>query len=102
MVNSIVRTDRWQLAPTPEQAKHLEQTEKTYRSYARALIGVVFTHFDQIVSAVLPVLQLNDSFMPPKTTQILATNTLGETSISSRLTYVELLSKLLLGKSPVL
>jgi hypothetical protein len=27
---------------------------------------------------------------------------LGETSISSRLTYVELLSKLLLGKSPVL
>ncbi|MGQ4647729.1 hypothetical protein [Lyngbya aestuarii] len=54
MGNSIVRTDRWQLAPTPEQVKHLERTEKMYRSYARALIGVVFTHFDQIVSADSP------------------------------------------------
>ncbi len=54
MSNSIVRTDRWLLAPMPEQVKHLERTEKMYRSYARALIGVVFTHFDQIVRADSP------------------------------------------------
>ena len=54
MSNSIVRTERWLLAPMPEQVKHLERTEKMYRSYARALIGVVFTHFDQIVRADSP------------------------------------------------
>lgn len=54
MINFIVRTDRWQLSPTPIQTEHLEQTEKMYRSYARALIGVVFTHFPQITSADSP------------------------------------------------
>lgn len=54
MNNSIVRTDRWQLSPTPKQIEHLQRTEKMYRSYARALIGVVFTHFPQIASADSP------------------------------------------------
>jgi hypothetical protein len=42
------------LSPTPEQTQYLEQTEKMYRSYARALIGVVFTHFPQVASADSP------------------------------------------------
>lgn len=54
MINSIVRTDRWQLSPTPIQTEYLEQTEKMYRSYARALIGIIFTHFSQIASADSP------------------------------------------------
>ncbi len=54
MTNSIVRTDRWQLSPTPEQTEYLELTQKLYCSYARALIGVVYTHFSQIVSADSP------------------------------------------------
>ncbi|MBV9388675.1 MAG: IS200/IS605 family accessory protein TnpB-related protein [Chroococcidiopsidaceae cyanobacterium CP_BM_ER_R8_30] len=54
MINSIIRTDRWVLSPTPKQAEYLEQTERLYRSYARALIGVVYTHFPQIVSADSP------------------------------------------------
>ena len=54
MNNSIVRTDRWQLSPTPEQTGQLMRTEKMYRSYARALIGAVLTHFPQITSAESP------------------------------------------------
>lgn len=54
MINSIVRTDRWALSPTLQQTEYLEQTEKMYRTYARALIGVVFTHFSQIASADSP------------------------------------------------
>ena len=54
MINSIVRTERWVLSPTPKQTEYLELTEKLYRSYARALIGVVYTHFPQIVSADSP------------------------------------------------
>lgn len=54
MSNSIVRTDRWQLSPTLVQSEDLERTEQIYRSYARALIGVVFTHFPQIASADSP------------------------------------------------
>lgn len=54
MINCIVRTDRWQLSPTPIQTEFLVQTEKVYRSYARALIGVVCTHFPQIASANSP------------------------------------------------
>ncbi|MBV9389965.1 MAG: hypothetical protein JOZ78_26380 [Chroococcidiopsidaceae cyanobacterium CP_BM_ER_R8_30] len=45
MINSIVRTERWVLLPTPKQTEYLELTERLYRSYARALIGVVYTHF---------------------------------------------------------
>lgn len=54
MNNSIVRTDKWQLSPTSIQAEYLQRTEKMYRSYARALIGVIFTHFPQIASADSP------------------------------------------------
>lgn len=43
-----------QLSPTPRQIEYLELTEKLYRSYARALIGVVYTHFPQISSADSP------------------------------------------------
>lgn len=54
MINSIVRTDRWQLSLTQIQSEYLKQTEKMYRSYARALIGVVITSFPQIASADSP------------------------------------------------
>lgn len=48
---TLIRSDRWQLAPTPIQRQHLQRTESLYRSYAQALIRVVFTHWLEIADA---------------------------------------------------
>ncbi|MEA5470168.1 transposase, partial [Spirulina sp. 06S082] len=50
MANSIVRTDRWELQPTPEQRKYLQLTQNIYRQFVRGLIGVVYTHYSDINS----------------------------------------------------
>lgn len=54
MANSIVRTDKWLLEPTPGQLEHLRLTQKFYRLFVRALIGVVYTHYRDIVDADSP------------------------------------------------
>lgn len=51
MVNSIVRTDRWQLNPTPEQLSYLEATKREYRLLCKALSYVVMGHWTEIVEA---------------------------------------------------
>lgn len=51
MTSSIVRTDKWELVPTPQQTEWLAATESMYRSFARALIGVVYTHYPEIALA---------------------------------------------------
>jgi IS605 OrfB family transposase len=51
MVNSIIRTDRWQLNPTPEQLSYLEATVNEYRSFCKALSYVVMGHWTEIVGA---------------------------------------------------
>lgn len=47
----LIRSDRWQLSPTPVQREYLERTETLYRNYAQALIGVVYTHWVGISNA---------------------------------------------------
>lgn len=51
MVNSIVRTDQWQLNPTPEQLSHLEATVSEYRLFCKALSYVVMGHWTEIAEA---------------------------------------------------
>lgn len=51
MFNSIVRTDRWQLNPTPEQLSYLEMTVNEYRAFCKALSYVVMGHSIEITGA---------------------------------------------------
>ncbi len=51
MGNSIVRTDRWPLNPTPETKTYLEMTVAEYRSFCKALSYVVMGHWRKIASA---------------------------------------------------
>lgn len=51
MTNSIVRTDRWQLNPTPEQHEFLEATVNEYRAFCKALSYVVMGHWTEIALA---------------------------------------------------
>ena len=51
MVNSIVRTDRWQLNPDTEQLSYLEATVNEYRAFCKALSYVVTLHWTEIVEA---------------------------------------------------
>ncbi len=51
MANSIVRTDRWYLSPSPEVKKYLEMTIKEYRRFCRALSYVVMGHWRQIADS---------------------------------------------------
>ena len=44
----LIRSDRWQLAPTTIQRDDLERTELLYRQYVEALTGVVYTHWLEI------------------------------------------------------
>ncbi len=47
----LIRSDRWQLNPTPVQRQYLARTEVLYRCYAAALTGVVYTHWVEISNA---------------------------------------------------
>jgi putative transposase len=51
MNNSIVRTDRWKLNPTPENFRYLEATVNEYRSFCKALSFVVMGHWTEIAEA---------------------------------------------------
>jgi IS605 OrfB family transposase len=54
MNTSIIRSDRWDLNPSAEQIQYALDTEKLYRQFARALIGVVYTHWTSIANASSP------------------------------------------------
>lgn len=54
MNSSNVRTDRWHLAPQANHRDWLVQTQALYWAYARALMGVVFTHYPAIMAASSP------------------------------------------------
>lgn len=54
MDKSIIRSDNWLLSPTKEQIQFALDTEKLYRQFARALIGVVYTHWTSIAGAISP------------------------------------------------
>lgn len=47
----ITRTEKWQLAPTGSQKQMIRGTLSEYRLFCRALIGVVWTHLPEILSA---------------------------------------------------
>jgi IS605 OrfB family transposase len=44
----IIRTDKWNLNPSPEQRLLLTQTVKVYRRLCRYLVGIVFTHWAEL------------------------------------------------------
>lgn len=47
----IIRAEKWELAPSGEQKRMIRETLSEYRLYCRALIGVVWTHLPEILSA---------------------------------------------------
>ena len=51
MTNSIVRTDKWYLSPSPEVKQYLEMTIKEYRRFCRALSYIVMGHWRQIADS---------------------------------------------------
>ena len=51
MSNSIVRTDKWYLSPSPEVKEYLEMTIREYRRFCRALSYVVMGHWRQIAES---------------------------------------------------
>lgn len=51
MINSIVRTDKWFLSPSPEVRDYLEMTIKEYRRFCRALSYVVMGHWSKIAAS---------------------------------------------------
>lgn len=51
MSNSIVRTDKWTLNPTPEIKQYLEMTVAEYQAFCKALSYVVMGHWVEIAGA---------------------------------------------------
>lgn len=44
----IIRTDKWNLSPSPEQRLLLGQTVNVYRHLCRYLVGIIFTHWAEL------------------------------------------------------
>jgi IS605 OrfB family transposase len=44
----IIRTDKWNLNPSPEQRLLFTQTVKVYRRLCRHLVGIIFTHWAEL------------------------------------------------------
>ncbi|NEO62294.1 MAG: transposase, partial [Moorea sp. SIO4G2] len=44
----IIRTDKWQLNPTPDQKVLLGETVKVYRHACRYLVGIIYTHWSEL------------------------------------------------------
>ncbi|NEO37432.1 MAG: IS200/IS605 family element transposase accessory protein TnpB [Moorea sp. SIOASIH] len=44
----VIRTDKWQLNPTPEQKVLFGETVKVYRRACRFLIGIIYTHWAEL------------------------------------------------------
>lgn len=55
MKKSIVRTDKWKLKLSAQQQQWAKQTETEYRTFVRALVGVIYVHFKDISAAESPV-----------------------------------------------
>ncbi|HEU0197746.1 MAG TPA: transposase [Nevskiaceae bacterium] len=51
MATSLIRVDRWPLRTTHEQRAWVVATQREYRAYAAALMGVVWTHWSTIDGA---------------------------------------------------
>lgn len=50
----VTRTDRWSLIATHEQHHMVQETIALYRAYTRALIGVLWVHQREIITAASP------------------------------------------------
>ncbi|WP_424100205.1 IS200/IS605 family accessory protein TnpB-related protein [Moorena producens] len=46
----IIRTDKWQLNPTPDQKVFFGETVKIYRRACRFLVGIIYTHWAELGS----------------------------------------------------
>lgn len=44
----IIRTDKWQLNPTPAQKFLFGETVKVYRHACRYLVGIIYTHWPEL------------------------------------------------------
>ncbi|NEO40975.1 MAG: IS200/IS605 family element transposase accessory protein TnpB [Moorea sp. SIOASIH] len=44
----IIRTDKWQLNPTPDQKLLFGETVKVYRRACRYLVGIIYTHWSEL------------------------------------------------------
>ncbi|NEO03725.1 MAG: helix-turn-helix domain-containing protein, partial [Moorea sp. SIO3I7] len=44
----IIRTDKWTLNPTPEQRELLSETIGVYRRACRYLVGIIYTHWEEL------------------------------------------------------
>ena len=51
LIVNIIRTDNWTLTSDRAQRRMLRDTVTIYRVYVQALIGVVWTHYSDIVHA---------------------------------------------------
>ncbi|NET81949.1 MAG: IS200/IS605 family element transposase accessory protein TnpB [Moorea sp. SIO1F2] len=54
--NKIIRTDKWQLKPTPEQKLLFGETVKVYRRACRYLVGIIYTHWSDLGSLTADLL----------------------------------------------
>jgi len=53
-MQKVIRTDRWSLVADQVQRKMVQETIALYRAYARALIGVLWVHQKEIITAASP------------------------------------------------
>ena len=44
----VIRTDKWQLNPTPDQKLLIGETIKSYRRACRYLVGIIYTHWSEL------------------------------------------------------
>ncbi|NEO39478.1 MAG: IS200/IS605 family element transposase accessory protein TnpB [Moorea sp. SIOASIH] len=44
----VIRTDKWQLNPTPDQKVLLGETVKAYRRACQYLVGIIYTHWSEL------------------------------------------------------
>ncbi|NEP55126.1 MAG: transposase, partial [Moorea sp. SIO3C2] len=54
----VIRTDKWTLNPTTEQRELLGETVRVYRRACRYLVGIVYTHWDELGSLTADQLTL--------------------------------------------
>jgi len=52
---SVIRTDKWQLDPSPQQRLWMERTIVEYRAFVRALVGVIYARWPRISTADAPL-----------------------------------------------
>ncbi|NES98425.1 MAG: hypothetical protein F6K32_25255 [Desertifilum sp. SIO1I2] len=73
-----IRTDKWRIAPTPEQRQYLLNTVQEYRRLCRFLVTVVCTHWvdlgslnsDKLIQAIERLVHRTAKNPTPKYPQI--------------------------------